>query len=227
MSRTILITGAGRGIGRKLAEHYLGDGASVIVTARDTGAVQDLVAAGAEAHALEVTDSDGIARLKSALAGRPIDVLINNAGVIGGDRGQQLGNLIQEDWEDTMRINVYAPFRIAEALVDNVMASDEKKFIVISSVMGSIASTEAPNMIIYRSSKAAVNMVWKCLHNDLSPKGAIVVPLHPGWVSTDMGGPEAAVTPSDSAAGLSKVIDGLTAADSAQLFDYQGEKINW
>lgn len=227
MSRTILITGAGRGIGRKLAEHYLGDGASVIVTARNVSDVQDLVSAGAEGHALEVTDAGQIAALKDALGGRPIDVLINNAGVIGGDRNQCLGNLDQDDWAETMRINVYAPFRVTEALADNVMASDEKKFIVISSVMGSIASTEAPNMIIYRSSKAAVNMVWKCLHNDLSPKGAIVVPLHPGWVSTDMGGPDAAVTPADSAAGLSKVIDGLTAADSAQLFDYQGEKIAW
>ena len=227
MSRTILITGAGRGIGRKLAEQYMNDGASVIVTARDTADVQDLVSAGAEAHALEVTEQDQIDAMAKALDGRPIDVLINNAGVIGGDRNQALGNLDQDDWAETMRINVFAPFRVAEALKDNVMASDEKKFIVISSVMGSIAATEAPNMIIYRSSKAAVNMVWKCMHNDLSPEGAIVVPLHPGWVSTDMGGPQAAVKPVDSAAGLVKVIDGLTAADSAQLFDYQGEKIPW
>lgn len=227
MSRTILITGAGRGIGRKLAEHYLNDGASVIVTARKVADVQDLVSAGAEAHALEVTDAGQIAALKAALGDRPIDVLINNAGVIGSERDQSLGNLDKEDWAATMQINVFAPFSVTEALVDNVMASDEKKFIVISSVMGSISATEARDMIIYRSSKAAVNMVWKCLHNDLSPKGAIVVPLHPGWVSTDMGGPNAAVTPSDSAAGLSKVIDGLTQADSAQLYDYQGEKIGW
>jgi NAD(P)-dependent dehydrogenase (short-subunit alcohol dehydrogenase family) len=227
MTRTIMITGAGRGIGRKLAEHYLGEGASVIVTARDVSSVQNLVSAGAEAHALEVTDGGQIDALKAAIGDRPVDVLINNAGVIGGDRDQRLGNLIQQDWEDTMRTNVYAPFRIAEALADNVLASDEKKLIVISSVMGSISSTVAPDMIIYRSSKAAVNMVWKCLHNDLSPKGAIVVPLHPGWVSTDMGGPSAAVTPIDSAAGLSRVIDGLTQADSAHLFDYQGAEIGW
>lgn len=227
MSRTILITGAGRGIGRKLAEHYLQDGATVLVTARDTAQVQDLVAAGAEAFPLEVTDQAQIDGLKSALGGRVIDVLVNNAGVIGGSGEQRRGDLVQQDWEETMRINVYAPFRIVEALTDNVLAGAEKKIIVISSVMGSISSNVQPNKIIYRSSKAAVNMVWKCLHNDLSPKGAIVVPMHPGWVSTDMGGAAAPVTPSDSAAGLAKVIDGLTPADSARLFDYQGAEIGW
>lgn len=227
MTRTLLITGAGRGIGRKLAEHYLGEGASVIVTARDVSAVSDLVSAGAEAHSLEVTDQAQIAALKSAIGNRPIDVLINNAGVIGGPGPQKLGDLIQEDWEATIRTNVFAPFRITEALADNVLASDEKKFIVISSVMGSISSNQASDKIIYRSSKAAINMVWKGIHNDLSSKGAIVVPLHPGWVSTDMGGAAAPVTPSDSANGLARVIDGLTQADSARLFDYQGAEIDW
>lgn len=227
MSRTILITGAGRGIGRKLAEHYLQDGAEVLVTARDTTQVQDLVTAGAEAFPLEVTDRKQIDDLKKALTGRPIDVLINNAGVIGGKGAQCRGDLVQQDWEETMRINVYAPFRVVEALADNVLASGEKKIIVISSLMGSISSNAQPNKIIYRSSKAAVNMVWKCLHNDLSPQGAIVVPMHPGWVSTDMGGAAAPVTPAESAAGLAKVIDGLTPADSARLFDYQGAEIGW
>ncbi|WP_416896236.1 MAG: SDR family oxidoreductase [Minwuia sp.] len=227
MSRTVLITGAGRGIGRKLAEHYMGDGANVLLTARDPSTLDDLAAGGAEVFKLEVTDAGDIAQLKSALGSRPIDILINNAGIIGGPGPQTFGDLIMDDWAETMRINVFAPFAITEALIDNVMASTEKKFIVISSRMGSISQNTAPDKIIYRSSKAAVNMVWKCLHNRLASKGAIVVPLHPGWVSTDMGGSGAPVTPEDSAEGLAKVIDGLKARDSAQLFDYQREEIGW
>ncbi|WP_417518903.1 SDR family NAD(P)-dependent oxidoreductase [Minwuia sp.] len=227
MSRTVLITGAGRGIGRELAKRYLSSGATVLVTARDTDDLKDLVADGAEAFRLEVTDAGNIAALKSKLDDRPIDILINNAGVIGKQRTQCLGDLDKDDWIDTLRVNVVAPFAISEALVDNVMASDEKKLIVISSIMGSISSTSATDMIIYRSSKAAVNMVVKCMHNDLSPRGGIVVPLHPGWVSTDMGGSEAPVKPADSARGLVQVIDGLTSEKSGRLFDYQGSEIGW
>jgi len=222
-----MVTGGGRGIGSKLVERYLAQGETVIATARQPAAVAQLQAAGAEAYQLEVTDNAAVAALAKQLEGRAIDVLVNNAGVIGGANPQALGELDLNDWAQTMAINVFAPFAITQALLDNVMASPEKKIVVISSVMGSIANNAAPDKMIYRSSKAAVNQVCKGLHNALSPKGAIVVPMHPGWVSSDMGGPSAPVTPTDSAAGLARVIDALTPAQSGRLWDYQGTELPW
>lgn len=227
MSRTILITGAGRGIGRALARHYLDAGASVIVTARRLGDLDDLVARGAEAFELDVTDRGQIERLKAALGDRPIDVLINNAGIIGGKGPQTLGDLDEDDWAEAMKVNVFGPFRVTEALADNVAASHDRTVAIISSRMGSISQNGADNKIIYRSSKAAANQVAKGLHNALSRRGVKVVPLHPGWVSTDMGGASAPVTPEESAKGLAGVIDNLSERQSGRLWDYQGEEIAW
>ncbi|ANK82911.1 MAG: hypothetical protein TEF_20470 [Rhizobiales bacterium NRL2] len=227
MSRTILITGAGRGIGRALAEHYLDKGETVLATARDTGDLADLVERGAEAFELEVTDQTRIDRLAADLGDRPIDVLINNAGVIGGKGPQTLSNLNQDDWAETMRINVFAPFRITEALVGNITASAGKTVAIISSRMGSIDQNASSEKIVYRTSKAAVNQVAKALHNGLHSQGVKVVPLHPGWVATDMGGPSAAVTPRDSARGLAGVIDNLRQDQSGRFWDYQGQELPW
>ena len=137
MSKTILITGAGRGIGRQLALQSLESGASVIACARRIGDLDELVAKGAEAQALEVTDLDAINSLKAALGDRPIDILFNNAGIIGPDR-QAIGDMDIDGWRETMEVNVYAPYRVSEALVDNVAASDHRTVVVVSSRMGSI-----------------------------------------------------------------------------------------
>lgn len=227
MSRTILITGAGRGIGRALAELYLSQGATVLATARKKADLEDLKSKGAEVFELDVTDRAQIERLKADLGDRPIDVLINNAGVVGGKGPQTLGDLDEDAWAETMKINVFAPYRITEALVENVAAGRDKTIAIISSRMGSIAENASPDKMIYRSSKAAVNQVAKGLHNALSRRGIKVVPLHPGWVSTDMGGQRAPVTPAQSAEGLAGVIDHLSEGQSGRLWDFEGREIAW
>ena len=117
--------------------------------------------------------------------------------------------------------------RVSEVFADNVAASKQKKLITISSKMGSIGETQATNSIVYRSSKAAVNMVMKVLANDLGAQGVIVTSFHPGWVRTDMGGSNAPVDAPTSASGLKKVMLGIDAAQNGGFFDYTGAPIPW
>lgn len=226
MSKTILITGAGRGIGRQLALQSLESGASVIACARRIGDLDDLVANGAEAQALEVTDLDAITSLKAALGDRPIDILFNNAGIIGPDR-QAIGDMDIDGWRETMEVNVFAPYRVSEALADNVAASDHRTIVVVSSRMGSMSLNTVSDRFIYRSSKAAVNQVVVCMANEWRPRGIRVVATHPGWVSTDMGGSAAPVTPAESAAGLLKVANGMTDEASGRFWNFDGEELSW
>jgi NAD(P)-dependent dehydrogenase (short-subunit alcohol dehydrogenase family) len=117
--------------------------------------------------------------------------------------------------------------RMAERFVEHLAQSERKLIVNISSIMGSIARNTGGGSIIYRSSKAALNMVSKCLAVELAARGITVVTFHPGWVSTDMGRPGAPVTPEASVAGMRAVIDRITAADNGRLFDYTGEELPW
>ena len=116
---------------------------------------------------------------------------------------------------------------MTEASADNVSTSKQKKLVTISSRMGSIATTAATDSIIYRSSKATVNMVMKILANDLGEQGAIVTSFHPGWVRTDMGGSTAPISAWESAGCIRKIIAGLGPADNGAFLNYDGEKIPW
>jgi NAD(P)-dependent dehydrogenase (short-subunit alcohol dehydrogenase family) len=229
---TVLITGAGRGIGLEFVRQYVADGWRVLACCRNPAAASELQSLAAEhgdqvsVHQLDVDDVASAQALKKELGDTPIDVLINNAGVIG-QRGARLGNMDYDTWAACLDTNVMGPMRVAEALADNVAASDQKKLITVSSRMGSITLNDAPDSIVYRSSKAAVNMVMKCLSVDLADRGVIVTCFHPGWVRTDMGGPSAAVAVEDSAGGMRKVIATLTTADNGTFRNYDGDTFAW
>lgn len=217
---SVLITGASRGIGREMADQYEADGWEVIRTCRnptDAGIP--------DALPLDVTKPNDLAAVADTLAGRPIDVLINNAGVIG-QRDAAIGNIDYSEWEETFRVNTLAPMRVAEALAENVIASGERKIIFISSVMGSI-SQRGGGHYLYRSTKAALNASMVSLSLELASRGVICISMHPGWVQTDMGGPEAAVTVPDSAAGIRRVVSSLRANDNGCFYDYNGAEIPW
>ncbi|MEC9348067.1 MAG: SDR family oxidoreductase [Pseudomonadota bacterium] len=226
MAQTVLITGASRGIGRELARQYLERGDRVIACARDTSTIADLVAKGAEAITLEVTSEADISALRTRLAGRPVDILINNAGISGGKR-QTLGDMDIAAWREVMEVNVYAPFRVSEALLDNVAAGSGRTIAIVSSRMGSMAHNVSANQIAYRTSKAAVNQVAKCLANGLAAQGIKVLPLHPGWVSTDMGGKSAPILPADSARDIIRLLDTATPDSSGRLWNHDGAELMW
>jgi NAD(P)-dependent dehydrogenase (short-subunit alcohol dehydrogenase family) len=214
---TVLITGANRGIGRALADQYVGDGWNVISTCRAPQKTEEM--------ALDVTNLRQLDRVAQELSDTPIDVLINNAGVIG-QRDAVVGNIDYDQWEETFRINTLAPIRIAETLVENVVASEKKVMVFVSSIMGSI-SQNGGGHYLYRSTKAALNAAMVSLSMELASRGVICISMHPGWVRTDMGGPSAAVAVSESAAGIRKVISGLGREDSGCFYDYTGAEIPW
>ncbi len=217
---TVLITGASRGIGRELADQYAADGWEVIPTCRDpAGAGMN------DAVKLDVTNSEDVCDLAMYLKDRPIDVLINNAGVIG-QRDSAIGTIDYALWEEVFRVNTLAPIRVAEAVVENVAASDCKKMVFVSSIMGSIASNGGGHYL-YRSTKAALNAAMVSLSLELSLRGVICVSMHPGWVRTDMGGPTAAVAVPDSASGIRRVVQRLSSTDNGRFFDYTGDEIPW
>jgi NAD(P)-dependent dehydrogenase (short-subunit alcohol dehydrogenase family) len=224
---TLLITGANRGLGLEFVKHYAAAGWRVHACARQPEApALKAVAGDVHRHALDATDGAQIAALAASLRGQPIDLLLANAGIAGRDAGE-LGRIDPEVWTRTFVTNALAPVKLAEAFAETVAASPRKLMVAISSRLGSIALNEAGGRYAYNASKAALNMGWKSLSVDLRGRGIACVVLHPGWVSTDMGGAQAPVTPPQSIAGMTRVIAGLTAADTGKFYNLDGTPIPW
>ncbi|HET7364786.1 MAG TPA: SDR family oxidoreductase [Burkholderiales bacterium] len=219
---TILITGAGRGLGHELARQYADDGWRVIGTVREASAK---LPAGVERQVADVTDRRQVAALGKSLSGVALDVLFCNAG-ISGKRGMALGSFDYQSWEEVLRVNLLGAAAVAEALLANVLAGERKVIAMMSSRLGSIA--EASGMTLpYATSKAALNMLVKGLAAQLAPKGVIVVALSPGWVRTDMGGASAPLAPQTSVASLRNVVAGLKQRDSGKFLSHDGSPIPW
>jgi NAD(P)-dependent dehydrogenase (short-subunit alcohol dehydrogenase family) len=176
--------------------------------------------------ALDVTNPAGIKAAATELDKQAIDLLLNNAGVMG-PRSQTIGNVDYEAWARVLDANTMGPMRISEAFVENVARSDRKLIVTLTSGMGSLADNTSGGSIAYRSSKAAVNMVMRSLAIDLAPRGITCVVVNPGWVQTDMGGPHAKITPVESVTKLRRLIDSLGPAQSGKFFNYDGREYPW
>ncbi len=176
-------------------------------------------------HKLDVTDGLKVASLARELAEEPLDILINNAGVYGPRTG--FGETDFQEWGPVLQINTVAPLRMVERFMGMLEKGERKTIVNISSRMGSIACNENGGSYIYRSSKAALNMVTKGLSVDLEAKGFTVISFHPGWVQTDMGGESADIPADASIAGMRKVIAGLSTEDNGKFFNYDGSEIPW
>ena len=230
--KTLLITGCNRGIGLELTRQYLQDGWRVHGCCRrpqQAEALQQLAENFPKTlvlHTLDVVSEVGIAELKNTLDDEPIDLLLNNAGIYGG-AGNRLGNLDSREWLQVLRVNTIAPLLMSQTFLDNVAASDNKIIASVSSKVGSIADNQGGSNYMYRSSKTALNQAVKSLSIDTAGLGITAVVLHPGWVQTDMGGPNALISTEVSAAGLKKVLDNLTPQQSGQFFNYDGSEIPW
>lgn len=218
---TVLITGANRGLGLEFARQYAGDRWTVIATARDPDAATELKATGAEVHAFDAADPAGLDALQAALGDRPIDVLIANAGMLGPQTFDRTG------WADALMTNVIAPTELAIRLKANVLASEQRRMIALSSTLGSIAGNDSGGLLAYRSSKAALNAAWRSLSIDWKDSGLALAMVHPGWVKTDMGGPGAQIEATTSITGLRNVIANLTPSATGSFLDYQGNRLDW
>ncbi len=229
---SILITGANRGLGLEFARQYARAHWRVYACCRRPDAAAELTTlAGASEgrvmiHTLDLADHEQIASLATELRDVPIDLLLNNAGIYEPHK-TALGKIDFAAWTNVLAINVLAPTRVVECFVDNVARSGKKQIACMSSQMGSIAGNLSGAHYLYRSSKAALNIVVKSLSIDLRDRGVTVVALDPGWVRTDMGGPDAELAPADSIRGMVRVRGGLTLNDSGKYFSYNGVELPW
>ncbi len=217
---TVLITGAARGLGLEFAQQYAADGWDVIATARQ--ASSELEATGARIEALDMSDFDAVAGFATRIE-RPIDLLIANAGQIGPLEASSPADAAA--WSDLLKVNTIAPLLLVQALLPRLVET-KGKAVAITSKMGSIDDATA-GYIPYRSSKTALNMAWHVLALEQQSSGVAMAVLNPGWVATDMGGPSAPLAPKDSIAGMRRVIDGLTIAQTGSFLDHTGEPIAW
>jgi len=230
---TTLITGASRGIGIEFARQYAADGWRILACCRHPEKAEALNELAAQypgliqIHQLDVADFAQIDRLEKTLAGETIDVLINNAGIYPECDSRGFGNTDYEEWARAFRVNTMAPLKMAEAFVIQVARSERKIVASITSMMGSIDDNTSGGSYLYRSSKAALNMVTKSLSLDLRHDGITAVVFHPGWVQTEMGGPNALITTEQSVSGMRKVIGSLTQSSSGKFFNYDGKEIAW
>ena len=238
---TVLITGSSRGIGFELARQYAERGWGVIATCRNPAGAAELQAL-AEAmpnlviEPLDVTDFDEMDRLAARYADVPIDVLINNAGILGGNDRQQFGTFDYAAFTEVMAVNVVGAIRMVETFVDNVAASEQKKVIGISSVVGSIKLTFG-GQIFYRASKSALNMSMRTLAKELrraeqpGRSDIIVGLIHPGVVKTDFAKnvPIPMIEPEESAAQVIEVIDSYFVGrrQSGDFMSYTGKPLPW
>lgn len=228
---TLLITGTNRGIGLEFVRQYLARGDQVIATCRqptEARALQELAAAepGLRIMALDVAEPDSLTGFADELGDQAIDIFINNAGVYG-PRSARFGEVSAQDWLGVLEVNTVAPLLLTQLLIDNFRRGTGRKLVYITSKMGSIADNESGGSYIYRSSKTALNQVVKSLAADLADQGLLAAVLHPGWVQTDMGGPNALIDTGTSVRGMIGVIDGLSAAQTGHFFNYDGREIPW
>jgi NAD(P)-dependent dehydrogenase (short-subunit alcohol dehydrogenase family) len=227
----VLITGANRGIGLELARQYAENGDRVFAFTRSpgkAGELNDLAKSSGgrmSVLAMDVGYPQSIATAARDLGDEPIDILINNAGILGG-QNQTLENIDFQNWIEAFNVMTIGPFRVVQAFLRNLEAAKEPRIMTVTS---QLAASTWPygGTYAYASAKAGVNKVMQALALDLRDRNVIVSMIHPGWVKTDMGGPQADITSAESAAGIRKVIASLSKADTGKFYKWNGEIHPW
>ena len=225
---TILVTSASRGIGREFVRQFAGEGWQVIAACRDPGAVEtELRTLGDGVHpvAMDVTDRASVEAAARADAA-PVDLLVNSAGIMGqGDDGP--GAVDYAEWARILDVNTFGPVRVLDAFFPRLAAAGGAKAITLTSGYGSIGDTGSGGSMMYRTSKAAVNMAMRARSFQLRSQGIIVAVINPGWVRTDMGGPNARISAEESVSAMRTVIDGLTLDDTGSFRNWNGREYPW
>lgn len=220
----VVVTGASRGIGFELCQYFSRQGHEVYAACRVASAeLRQLSKPGINIiEGIDVSSDDGIVTLRNALAEKPVDILINNAGILISDSVDQLA---YADIQQQLQVNALGPLRVTEALLGNLKAGS--KVAMITSRMGSIADNTSGGYYGYRMSKAALNAAGVSLARDLKPRGIAVVLLHPGFVQTDMVGFAGDISPAVAAERLAARINELTLENSGSFWHANGERLPW
>ena len=222
--KSVVVTGANRGIGFELAKQLLDSGFRVYATYRsEMGGLASLSNQNLSIHQMDVRDPAGIDNLSNSIEGK-IDLLINNAGVADG-RWQSISEIDMQHALEVIEINSIAPVLITQKLLNQM--SDDSTIVMMSSLMGSISDCMSGRSYAYRASKTALNMFSIAMKNELQQSGISILILHPGWVATDMGGPNATVSPEQSVSGMIERIDEHNLSMSGRYVQYDGTPIEW
>lgn len=227
---TILITGANRGIGLALTRAFLSNGDTVLAAqraAQAAGALAELQRDGkkVEIFQMDVASEASVSKAAQALAGRRIDVVVNNAAILNSYDGIESGVHDEAAWRDVLMTNVAGSYLVAAHLLPNLKAARPSKLVFLTSSMSSL-SEAGGGAYPYRASKAAVNSLCRNLARDLKADGIAVAAFDPGWVRTDMGGANASISTETSAAGLFKRIQALSLATTGAIETYSGEPVS-
>jgi NAD(P)-dependent dehydrogenase (short-subunit alcohol dehydrogenase family) len=225
----VVVTGANRGIGLEFVKQLAARGDEVVATARRPEAADALNALAADSGGevtvtqLDVTDAGSLAAFVGGLGA--VDLLINNAGVYPRSGG--IGELDFDAVAKGFEVNAIAPLRLVDAMLGALREGSEAKIVNVSSQMGSIADNSSGGAYAYRASKAALNMLTRSLAHDLRAEGISAAVIHPGWVQTDMGGPNAKITTEQSVAGMLEQIDALSTENSGSFLNWDGNDLPW
>ncbi len=229
--KTILVTGATRGIGLEFVRRYLERGDRVVATARDpqrADGLRGLSGARLRVVSLDVESAESIGGLGAAVGSEPIDVLINNAGITSTSK--TLGVLDAAELSRVFMVNAIAPMLVTRALIGNLRAGSRRLLVHVTSQLGSIANNDGGSSYGYRASKAALNQLNRSLAAELRrEEGAAftTIAIHPGWVRTDMGGPKADLSVEEAVGWMMKTIDGVNAEQSGAFLNYDGKPLPW
>ena len=238
LMKTVLITGTNRGLGLEFSKQYLEGGYKVLATCRNPREAIDLQTLKIdftdrlEIHTLDVKDHQSIENLSVLLRNDPIDILINNAGIIGPFpifehiNKQRFGTFNYDVWEEVIRTNLFGPMKMTEAFMKQIEAGQEKKIIFLSSTVGSIQEGDEP-AYAYASSKTALNKSISLTAEILKDKNIFLLALCPGYVKTRMNAGGANLDPEESIKGMIQQIESLDANKSGEFIRYNGEKIQW
>lgn len=226
---TALVTGANRGIGLGLCAHLLKRDINVIATIRSEPsaglrALADEAGDRLQLEKLDVTAECSATALAERLGGRPLDYLFNNAGVMSG-HGERPPNIDIEAIAENINTNLFGVIRVYQALRGNLLQSERPVHVAITSKMGSLADNTSGGAYAYRISKSALNMFIKSLAID--DEQVISLAVHPGWVVTDMGGPNALINVDQSAGGIVGLATEASAKLSGHFLNYDGSEIPW
>jgi NAD(P)-dependent dehydrogenase (short-subunit alcohol dehydrogenase family) len=230
LSEHWFITGANRGIGLELVRQLAARGDRVSAGLRNEAARDALAARLAPQHArieaqlFDMRDADAMRKAAGAIEA-PIDVLFANAGAFGPTPQSTL-NLDFDAALDLFSVNALGPMRLAQAFRPKLDGAENPRIVLMSSELGSMGNV-SPSTAIYAATKAALNKFAQCLAAELRPQRITVVALHPGWVRTDMGGPNAPLSAPESVAGIIATIDGLSLENSGGFLDYRGRPMAW
>ncbi|MEH6783083.1 MAG: SDR family oxidoreductase [Alcanivorax jadensis] len=221
MAKTIVITGANRGIGLALAEHWKARGDRVLAVCRQASTA--LVDSGVEIiDGVDVSTADGVSNLSSALGDTSVDILYNNAGIM---LSETVDEMDFEQMLQQFKVNTLGPLRVTMALLNNLHQGS--KVGLMTSRMGSIADNTSGKKYGYRISKAGLNAAGKSLALDLHDRGIAVAILHPGWVQTDMTGNSGNLTVDEAASNLIARMDELSLENSGTFWHSDGSVLPW